>query len=209
MPHRCGARAGGPRVTDSTRELLKRLARGVAFLVVLPYLTSFYVKRNFIGADRALEGSSQALSLIPGLPGRYMRQVFFSRTLAECAPTTVIEFGTLFSQTGAHLEERVYIGPMCHLGLVHIGAYTMLGPGVQIPSGAHTHGHARPDQPMQLQEHARQLVRIGERCWIGASAVIMADVGSNTIIGAGAVVTKPIPANVVAVGVPATVVRER
>jgi len=50
-------------------------------------------------------------------------------------------------------------------------------------------------------------VAIGADCWIGAAAVIMADIGEGTTIGAGSVVTKPIPAGVVAVGSPARVIR--
>ena len=78
-------------MTDGSREVLKNMARGIAFVGVLPSLISYRVKALFIGADRALEGSSQALSLVPGLPGRYMRQVFFSSVLAQCAPTVAID----------------------------------------------------------------------------------------------------------------------
>jgi acetyltransferase-like isoleucine patch superfamily enzyme len=52
-------------------------------------------------------------------------------------------------------------------------------------------------------------VRIGTGCWIGSAAVVMADVGRNTVVGAGAVVTRPLPDWVVAVGAPARPVRER
>ena len=53
-------------------------------------------------------------------------------------------------------------------------------------------------------------VRIGRNCWIGAGVIIMPGVtiGDNTVIGAGSVVTKDIPANVVAVGNPCRVMRE-
>ena len=190
-------------MTGGSREGLKNVARGLAFLA------SYRFKCVFIGVNRALEGSSQVLSLVPGLPGRYMRQVFFSRVLAHCSRSVVIEFGTLFSQSGARLDDGVYIGPRCHLGLVHIGADAMLGPCVQVPSGAHTHEHSSMDVSIQSQGLARQLVHIGEGCWIGGNAVIMADVGANTIIGAGAVVTRPIPPNVVAAGIPARVIKER
>jgi acetyltransferase-like isoleucine patch superfamily enzyme len=54
-----------------------------------------------------------------------------------------------------------------------------------------------------------QQIRIGAGTWVGSGAVIMADVGSDSIIGAGAVVTKPIPDRVLAAGVPARVVRNR
>jgi virginiamycin A acetyltransferase len=114
----------------------------------------------------------------------------------------------LFSQTGAIIDERAYIGPHCHLGLVHVEAYAMLAAGVHVPSGAHTH-RAETDEPIQLQPMDRRLVRIGAGSWIGSGAVILADVGKNTIVGAGAVVTKPLPDNVIAAGVPATVRKSR
>jgi acetyltransferase-like isoleucine patch superfamily enzyme len=53
------------------------------------------------------------------------------------------------------------------------------------------------------------MVTIGEGCWIGSGAVVMADVGPGSIIAAGAVVTKPIPAMVIAGGVPAKVIKAR
>jgi acetyltransferase-like isoleucine patch superfamily enzyme len=180
-----------------------------ALAAAMPSIVSFTLKSRILGANRALEGSSQALALLPGLPGRYIRQAFLSRALAACHETAVIEFGTIFSQVGARLDERVYVGPHCHLGLVHLGAYVMLAPGVHIPSGARTHAVASTDEPIQLQPLERQLIRIGSGCWIGSGAVVMAEVGSNTIVGAASVVTRPLPANVVAAGVPARVIRQR
>jgi len=50
---------------------------------------------------------------------------------------------------------------------------------------------------------------IGAACWLGASAIIMADAGAQTTIGAGAVVPHPAPANVVAVGNPARILTPR
>ena len=62
---------------------------------------------------------------------------------------------------------------------------------------------------MREQEGARALVRIGEGVWIGSAAVVMADVGSHSIVGAGSVVTRPLPDLIVAAGVPARVIRSR
>ena len=45
--------------------------------------------------------------------------------------------------------------------------------------------------------------------WIGSGAVVMADVGRDTIVGAGAVVTRPLPDRVVACGVPARILHTR
>ncbi|MCD8152795.1 MAG: sugar O-acetyltransferase, partial [Clostridiales bacterium] len=53
-------------------------------------------------------------------------------------------------------------------------------------------------------------IHIGRNCWLGAGVIVMpgVSIGENTVIGAGSVVTKDIPANVVAVGNPCCVMRE-
>jgi virginiamycin A acetyltransferase len=191
------------------REALKTLARGTATVAVTPALAAYGIRRLWLGPDRAVEGSSQALSLIPGLAGQYLRRAFFAQTLAYCDATAVIEFGTLFSAAGTRIDANVYIGPRCHIGLVHFERDVLLGPAVHVPSGAQTHGTADPDSPIREQGGSRRLVRIGAGTWIGSAAVVMADVGARTVVGAGAVVTRPLPDDVVAAGVPAKVLRHR
>jgi acetyltransferase-like isoleucine patch superfamily enzyme len=119
-----------------------------------------------------------------------------------------VEFGAIFSRVGARLDDRTYVGPRCHLGLVHLEPDVLIAAGVHIPSGAYTHG-TDTAMPIRDQAGTRRLVRIGAGSWIGSNAVILADVGRHTIVGAGAVVTKPIPDGVIATGVPARVVRQR
>lgn len=53
------------------------------------------------------------------------------------------------------------------------------------------------------------MVRIGAGVWIGSASVIMADVGDETVLGAGAVVSKALPERVVAHGAPARVISSR
>ena len=189
--------------------MVKACLRLLALVAVSPLLLWYFAWSLALGRDRALEGSSQTLSLVPGLAGVYLRRAFLMRVLAHCDKTATVEFGTLFSQTGTRLDENVYVGPRCHLGLVHIERDALIGPAVHFPSGARTHGTADPTRPIREQDHARTLVRIGAGAWIGSAAVVMADVGANTVVGAGAVVTKPLPSNVVAAGVPAKIIRER
>lgn len=191
------------------RELTKSAVRGLALLAVLPALLSYVIRSAVLGRDRALEGSTQMLSLIPGLPGQYLRRAFLARAIARCAPSTVVGFGTILSRAGARLDENVYVGPGCFLGLVHLERNVLVGSGVHITSGRRTHGTADAAAPIRDQEGQRTLVRIGEGAWIGSGAVVMADVGQRAVIGAGAVVTSAIPAAVVAAGVPARVIRER
>jgi acetyltransferase-like isoleucine patch superfamily enzyme len=191
------------------RSAIKSVIRGLATIAVTPALISFWLRASVMGRDRALEGSSQALSLIPGLAGQYLRRAFLAQTLAHCHPTTVIEFGVLFSQCGARLDENVYVGPRCHLGLVHLQRDVLLAAGVHVPSGGATHGTSEIDVPIRDQEGARSLVTIGEGAWVGSAAVIMADVGRHSVVGAAAVVTRPLPEYVVAAGVPARVIKSR
>ena len=175
----------------------------------VPSLLCYFVKSRVLGADRALEGSTQFLALMPGIIGQYLRQAFLARTLAGCASTATVSFGTIFSKAGARIDDRAYIGPGGFLGLVHIERDVLIGSGVHITSGRETHGTDDPTRPIREQEGNRTLVRIGAGSWIGSGAIIMADVGANAVVGAGAVVAKPVPDGVVAAGVPATVIRTR
>ena len=114
---------------------LKRMALVAATVCVVPALVSFAIRAALLGRDRALQGSSQALSLVPGIAGQYLRRAFFCRVLDECHASVTIEFGTLLSRAGARLGEQVYVGPHCHLGLVHLERDVLIAAGVHVPSG--------------------------------------------------------------------------
>lgn len=91
-------------------------------------------------------------------------------------------------------------------GDIYIGDKVMFGPNVTIATANH------PIIP-KLRQYAYQYnrdVHIGNNVWIGANTVVVPGVtiGDNSVIGAGSVVTKDIPANVVAVGNPCKVLRE-
>jgi len=193
----------------SLKTPLKAAARGVAHVAVLPLWPSFALRAALLGRDRALEASMQWLSLIPGLTGQYVRRAFLSRAIAACHHSVVVECGTTLSRAGARFDENVYIGPGCRLGLVHVGRDVLMAGGVHIPSGGMTHRIDDLSVPIREQPRDEQLVRIGAGCWIGESAVIMADVAADSIVGAGSVVTRPLPARCVAAGVPARVLRMR
>ena len=89
---------------------------------------------------------------------------------------------------------------------IYVGDYTMFGPNVILATAGH------PILP-KLRQEAYQYnmpVHIGKNCWLGAGVIVLPGVtiGDNTVIGAGSVVTKDLPSNVVAVGNPCRVLRE-
>lgn len=85
-------------------------------------------------------------------------------------------------------------------GKVSIGDYTLLGPMVRIMD---SDGHGIDGADNKIAP-----VTIGNHVWIGANALILKGVhiGDYSIIGAGSIVTKDIPAHSIAVGVPAKII---
>lgn len=91
-------------------------------------------------------------------------------------------------------------------GNIYIGDHVMIGPNVTLVTAAH------PIYP-ELREKGYQFnrdIHIGNRVWLGAGVIVLPGVtiGDDAVIGAGAVVSKDVPAGVVAVGVPCRVLRK-
>ncbi|MDE1939482.1 MAG: sugar O-acetyltransferase [Alphaproteobacteria bacterium] len=107
-----------------------------------------------------------------------------------------------------HAGEKVFINFGCVIldgGKVTIGANTRIAPGVHI----YTAQHPLEAAERLVWEDCRPVV-IGENCWIGGHVTICPGVtiGDRCVIGAGAVVVKDIPPDTLAVGNPATVIRK-
>ncbi len=139
------------------------------------------------------------------------RAEMLKEMLAEVGENCYIEppFHSNWGGKHVHLGKNVYFNFNATLvddTHIYIGDCTMLGPNVVIATAGH------PILP-ELREKALQYnlpVHIGKNCWLGAGVIVLPGVtiGDNTVIGAGSVVTKDIPANVVAVGNPCKVLRE-
>lgn len=111
---------------------------------------------------------------------------------------------------GRHVHFGKHVYANFHLTLVddtdiYVGDYTMFGPNVTVATAGHPILPALREQVYQYN----MPIWIGRNCWIGAGAILLPGVhiGDGTVIGAGSVVTKDIPANVVAVGNPCRVLR--
>ena len=139
------------------------------------------------------------------------RKAMLKEMFAEFGEGNYIEPPLHAKWAGHHVHFGNHIYANFNLTLVddthiYVGDHTMIGPNVLIATGGH------PVLP-ELREQGYQYnmpVHIGRNCWIGAGAIILPGVtiGDNTVVGAGSVVTKDLPANVVAVGNPCRVLRE-
>ena len=85
---------------------------------------------------------------------------------------------------------------------------TQIASNVHVLSGGHQHTRDELGNITGSEEGSFDEITIGPNCWIGTSAIVMADVGEGSTIGAGSVVTKEIPPKVVAVGNPARVIKD-
>ena len=145
-------------------------------------------------------------------------------------PSQLAERETLLRELFAEIGEGCYIEPPLHANWggrhvhfgrniyanfnltlvddthIYVGDNTMFGPNVVVATAGH------PLLP-ELREQGYQYnapVHIGRNCWIGAGAILLpgVTVGDNAVIGAGSIVTRDVPANVLAVGNPCRGLRE-
>ena len=144
-------------------------------------------------------------------PGEAKRRVeLLNKLLANMGENCYIE-PPLHANWGCHthLGNNVYAN--FNLTLVddtdiYIGDSVMLGPNVVLA----TAGHPVDPELRRLVYQFNQPIHIGNNVWLGAGVIVLPGVtiGDNSVVGAGSVVTKDIPANVVAVGNPCRILRE-
>jgi virginiamycin A acetyltransferase len=148
---------------------------------------------------------AHSCALVPGFAGDFLRSAYYRLTLREFHMSSRVSFGSFFAHPEAQVGARVYVGGYCILGKVDIGEGTQIASSVQILSGQHQ--HIRDSHGSVHHGGEFVTVGIGHDCWIGAGSIVMANVGARTTIGAGSIVTRAIPADAVAVGNPARVIR--
>jgi virginiamycin A acetyltransferase len=142
------------------------------------------------------------MAMIPGLPGSYLRIAYYSFTLEGAGKDCHVGLGSYFAHSSASFRDRVGIGAYCVLGQVDIGEGSQLASHVQILSGSRQH---RRDEAGRLTDEGRSFRRIavGAQCWIGAGAIVMADLGEGSTVGAGSVVSQAVPKGATVLGNPA------
>ena len=170
--------------------ILKKIFNVVASLLVLPLVWTFKLFGRMSEKDALFAGIGQTLSLLPGKFGSYFRVAFYRQTVLSMTINTYMGFGSWFSHPEVQIGSEVYIGAYCIIGKCQIGNDCTIGSNVHLLSGKRQHNFSKPDIPVQKQGGKFDTLEIGENCWIGNGAIIMADVGRQCVIGAGSVVTK-------------------
>ncbi len=187
---------------------MKRVVFLLLTLLQLPVLILYWLFGLVVSEkDSLFQSFMQFLSLAPGKIGSYQRNAFAHWVIAQWHWDCYVGFGALFSHCDTSIGEGVYIGPQCNIGKCTIGRDTMLGSGVHILSGKKQHSFARADIPMRDQGGVFEKITIGENCWIGNGAIVMASVGAGSVVAAGAVVVEKVPAGVIVGGNPGMVIR--
>jgi acetyltransferase-like isoleucine patch superfamily enzyme len=128
-------------------------------------------------------------------------------------PHCVLDHGlTLECRGRLEVGERTVFGHRCTLAsdeAISIGRDCLIAEMVAIRD--HDHAFSSSTTPIIEQGRATAPIRIGDNVWIGGKVTVTKGVtiGSNTVVGAHAVVTGDLPADCVAVGIPARVIRHR
>lgn len=157
----------------------------------------FHVRYPNLDAGLFYIGSNSQLSIEPDARVHFGHNVEFMR---DC---------TLHFDGDVNIGHKVYFNRACHIialeGLT-IGDHSIFGEKVSI----HDENHVMEgDLPISERGLVTAPIVIGSNVWVGAKATILQGltIGDNAVIGAHAVVTHDIPANSVALGIPARVVR--
>ena len=123
---------------------------------------------------------------------------------AYVKPPLAVDYGE-----NVHIGARTFVNSnltALDVARITIGEDCQIGPNVQLLTPTHP---VEPQPRRDKLEAARPIV-LGDNVWLGGGVIVCPGVtiGDNTVVGAGSVVVRDLPANVVAVGNPARVVRE-
>jgi maltose O-acetyltransferase len=185
--------------SEDTRSMRERMLAGDHYIADDPELAEL----SRIALERTATYNATTVHQGP------LRRQLLEQLLGAVGADTEIR-PPLYVDYGCHIR----VGARCfaNYGLVAldvaaitIGDDVQIGPNVQLLTPTHP---IEPEPRRQKWEAAKPIV-IGDNAWLGGGAIVLAGVtiGDNTVVGAGAVVTRDLPANVVAAGNPARVIR--
>lgn len=141
-------------------------------------------------------------------------KIYRSRRRVSIGKNSVVRSWSVLNAWSGEIRigEHCSVNSFVHIsgnGGVYIGNNVLIATQCVLVSANHI--YEDPDRLICEQGESRKAIRIGNDCWLGAGAKVLAgvEIGEGCVIGAGAVVTQDIPPYSVAVGVPARVIKSR
>lgn len=164
--------------------------------------------KELLALHHACQKKLQRFNALP-ISDHEGRTAIFRDIVAKCGKRVRVE-GPFYCDYGFNIEIGEYFFAnymltILDVGKVSIGEHVLFGPNI----GIYAVGHAIDPELRRKGYEFGLPVNIGDNVWVGGSTVFNPGVavGENSIIGAGSVVTKDIPANVIAAGNPARIIR--
>jgi maltose O-acetyltransferase len=180
------------------RTELEKMLAGETYNCLDPYLVAVRQKtKELLRLFNSSDAESERLTIL--------RQL-----LGEIGQGSIIEppFYCSYGQN-THIGDHVFLNASCTIldnNEVRIGHHVMMGPVIQIYTAAHL---LQAESRIRGLEVAKRIV-VEDNVWLGGGAILLPGVriGRNAVVGAGAVVSRSVPANTVVAGNPARVIRE-
>lgn len=150
-----------------------------------------------------------SISLIPGDFGMFVRRFFYNQTLNKCGKNLNISFGAFFVYPTAEVGDNFAMEEYSVVSRAKIGDDVVIAARCSLMSGAHHHDVDDLSTTFLHSKDGSKTIVLGDNIWVGTHSVIMNDISSGTVVGAGSIVTKVFDVNQVIFGVPAKKIRDR
>ncbi len=186
-------------------QTIKRLAFILGVVFTSPLILATWLESALLGhgCERIFGSCKEILALFPTPVGQFLRLGYYWAVCESVSPDAALLFGSMLAHRSVTLGAGVVVGAYSIVGTAEIGENVLIGPRVSLLSGKYQHG--RPEEREQQQHRAGKYEKIyvGRNSWIGQGAVVMANIGENCTVSAGAVLYKDAPDNTTFMGNPA------
>jgi serine acetyltransferase len=153
---------------------------------------------------------AEALSQIPYAFGWKLRRAVYVRILPAVGNDVMLHHGVTIEDERTTFGDDIWVSVGTYIDYAIIEDHVLIGQHAVLLAGKGQHNFDRTDIPIKQQGNPpKEPITIGRGVWIGANSTIMADVGHDAIVGAGSVVTKPVPPLAIVAGNPAKLIRFR
>ena len=196
-------------MSPTRRAPVKHLFDALTAVAVAPRTVTFALRCRMVGHERAYLELSERAACWTGIRGERMRVALHRRIGTQIGEHAVLRHGCILERPPLSIGPMTMLGHYAHVQHASIGADCLVSDHVLVMDGRRQHHFDRLDIPVNEQGGIVRQVRVGDDCFIGAGAKVLADVGDHCVVGAGAVVLEPVADYKIVAGNPARVIGDR